>query len=953
VAVELKETLNLPKTDFPMKADLAKKEEEYLKSWEKAAIYPALKKALEGRPLFMLHDGPPYANGHLHMGHALNKILKDIINRVEIKKGKSIAYIPGWDCHGLPIEHKVLKDLGKRRGDLSDTEIRARCRESAETFAGIQAKEFQRMGILGEFENPYLTMSWDFEAEILRSLAQMVEDDRVYKGEKPVLWCGVCETALADAEVEYAPHRSTAVTVLFESVKNGKKRYYPIWTTTPWTLPANQAVAVGPDIFYTILEIVEETGPLLKGVEIVVSSEILEKMRSSQNSPWKEIVKNSKTIAKVRGSELVEEGPSLAHPIIKGKKVPLVGAAFVGTDQGTGLVHIAPGHGEEDFKVGEEHKLSRETPVNERGRYGETIREHVEEWVGKKIGELAPEMVAFLEKENTLLQSETIEHSYPHCWRCKNPVYYRATSQWFLSLERKDLRSKTLNAIGTVTWIPEKGENRIRGMIETRPDWCLSRQRAWGVPIPAVHCRKCNKTTLDPLLVNKMADRTDEEGLDFWFDDHKREAFLADYHCTHCGGSDIEREKDILDVWFDSGVSHEAVLKKRKDTKWPADLYLEGSDQHRGWFHSSLLTSMALEGAPPYRSVLTHGFVVDGQGRKMAKTLGNVISPKEITDKYGADVLRLWVASADYQEDTRLSSEIVNNMVDSYRKIRNTIRFILGNIDDLKDGAPGPLSPDPLDRWVLSVWERTKREILSSYNEKKFSQVISQMNNFCAVTLSAHYFDIAKDRLYAEASGGPLRRGTQKTLRLLLDEILPLIHPILPFTTTEIVLHDRTGENYKQTGDRPDLALLDIVTRPFPALAPERENASLEQSIERLLEVRSVLGKISDDLKKEKIIRTTMELWLDLTGETKKIDTENLGEDFLENFFIVSRLTCNEGGKTPPVGEAELGVAEGRITLYKAPGTKCERCWLIRENTGKNAESLPVCKRCYKVVKGS
>ncbi len=951
--MEFKETLNLPKTDFPMKADLAKKEEEYLKSWEEASIYQTVKNALEGRPLFMLHDGPPYANGHLHMGHALNKILKDILNRVMIKKGMSIAYIPGWDCHGLPIEHKVLKDLGKRRGDLSDTEIRARCRESADTFATIQAQEFQRMGVLGDFANPYLTMSWDYEAEILRTLARMVEDNRVYKGEKPVLWCGVCETALAEAEVEYAPHRSSAVTVLFESSNMARKRYYPIWTTTPWTLPANQAVAVGPDIPYTILQISEKVGPLLQGVEIVVSSEIFEKVKNQQNSVWKEIGEKSKKITEIKGKDLVLDNPSLTHPVIKGKRVPLVGAEFVGTDQGTGLVHIAPGHGEEDFQVGEEYKLSRETPVDEKGRYGDAIKEHVVEWVGKKIGELSPEIISFLEKGQILLQSETIEHSYPHCWRCKNPVYTRATAQWFLSLEKKNLRQDTLKALGTVEWIPEKGENRIRGMIETRPDWCLSRQRAWGVPIPAIHCRTCNKTSLDPLLVNKMADKTEKEGLDFWFDDRKRTLFLEDYHCIHCKGTEIDREKDILDVWFDSGVSHEAVLKKRKDTKWPADLYLEGSDQHRGWFHSSLLTSMSLEGAPPYRSVLTHGFVVDGQGRKMAKTLGNVISPKEITEKYGADVLRLWVASADYQEDTRLSPEIVNNMVDSYRKIRNTIRFILGNINDLKENTPGQLSKDPLDRWVLSVWERTKKEILFSYNEKRFSQVISQLNNFCAVTLSAHYFDIVKDRLYAEAPEAPLRKDTQKTLRLLLDEILPLIHPILPFTTTEIVLHDKTGADYEKTKDRPEAALLDIVTRPFPALAPERECPSLEESIERLLEIRSVLGKISDELKKEKILRTTMELWLDLSGELQTLNTENFGEDFLKSFFIVSRLTWNEKSTPQALGESELGFTEGKIRLFKAPGKKCERCWLIRENTGKNPESLPICQRCHEVVKHS
>lgn len=928
-----------------MKADLPQKEERYLAVWRAQGLYQKYEKMAGDRPNFILHDGPPYANGHLHMGHALNKILKDIINRVAIKKGMKISYIPGWDCHGLPIEHKVLKDMGKRRGDLSDGEIRSQCRKSADTFAKLQAEEFLRMGILGDFGNPYLTMDWGYEADILRQLGKMVEQGRVYKGEKPVLWCGFCETALADAEVEYAPHRSTSVTVLFPSEIAGRRRYYPIWTTTPWTLPANQAVAVGGEIIYAILELTDDLGPLQKGTEVVIAQEIYDLLDKKTSALWSGLKEKTKMTRTMTGSALEKESPRLIHPVDPRRTVPLVVGNFVGTDQGTGLVHIAPGHGEEDFHVGETYGLSRETPVDERGRYGEKIREIEAEWVGKKIGEMGPLMTSFLEKGGRLLASESIEHSYPHCWRCKNPVYYRATSQWFLSLEEKNLREKTLEAIGTVTWIPSKGENRIRGMIETRPDWCLSRQRAWGVPIPAIFCRKCGKTSLEPGLIAKVAEKTEKEGLDFWFDDATRKEFLKEVTCPHCGGTDIEREKDILDVWFDSGVSHEAVLKKRKGTKWPADLYLEGSDQHRGWFHSSLLTSMAIEGTPPYKTVLTHGFVVDGQGRKMAKTLGNVISPKEITDKFGADVLRLWAASADYQEDTRLSSEIVNNTVDSYRKIRNTVRFMLSNLYDFSRNVNTGLNiGDPLDLWALSRWEATKKEIVRAYEEKNFSQVISQLNNFCSVTLSAQYFDMIKDRLYAEAPQGEVRTATQQTLRILLNELLPLLHPILPFTTTEIVLHDKKM-------DSPDEAVLNILMEPFPGFFPDREKKDLEASIGQLLEIRSALGKASDELKKEKTIKTTMDLHIVLRGEERNINPLGFPKELLETFFIVSELSFNTKEETPSLsGEIPLDDLKAAMILYRAEGEKCERCWLIRKDIRQNKDNWPICQRCYKAI---
>ncbi len=949
--MDFKNTLNLPKTDFPMKADLPTKEPEYLAVWSTEDLYAKVAESTKNRPLFLLHDGPPYANGHLHMGHAMNKILKDIINRAALKKGLRISYVPGWDCHGLPIEHKVLKDLGKKRSDLSAIEIRKKCRESATLYSEIQKKEFMRMGILGDFRHPYLTMDFAYEAEILRSLGRMNDQGRIYKGEKPVLWCGTCETALADAEVEYGPHKSPSVTVLFAREVEGDRIFYPIWTTTPWTLPANQAVAVNPDIRYAILRLNHDALNLEKGARLVVAEDILRRLEKENTSPWREILGISSLVASKSGAELLAEHPRLVHPFIPGKTVPLVAGNFVQTDQGTGLVHIAPGHGEEDFEVGRANNLPSDTPVTGKGRFGNAIALIDPEWEGLRILDAAPHVIALLERTRTLLHQGMLDHSYPHCWRCKNPVFYRATSQWFLSLETGDLREKTLEAIGKVRWIPAKGENRIRGMIETRPDWCLSRQRAWGVPIPAFSCNKCGKSTLDGAFIRKIAERTEREGVDFWFDPENVHSLLENIRCPACGGTDLTLEEDILDVWFDSGISHEAVLRKRADLAWPADLYLEGSDQHRGWFHSSLLASMALEGSPPYRSVLTHGFVVDGQGKKMAKTLGNVIAPAEIIDKYGADVLRLWVAASDYQEDTRLSIEIMNNLVDGYRKIRNTFRYMLSNLSDFPLDSPCAESTDILDRWILSVWERTKDAVLEAYDSYRFSQIVQILNHFCSISLSAQYFDMIKDRLYAESPKGSLRRNTQGTIAIILDELSAILHPLLPFTTTEIIHH--ASQNPARTLHESTMTILE---KPFPARIPKRIDQSLEEMIDRLLGLRAVLGKLADDLKKEKRVGSTLELHLRVAGDPARYNPAHWTEDFFETFFIVSKFTWATAHE-PRSSEAVLARADGPdpgsvLELLPAPGLKCERCWLRKTTTGKNSENLPICDRCHRVLKG-
>lgn len=930
-----------------MKADLPRKEKEYLAEWKHRDIYAETRKRLAGKPLFLLHDGPPYANGHLHMGHAMNKILKDMINRVAIKQGKNIAYVPGWDCHGLPIEHKVLKDLGKRRSDLSALEIRKKCRESAMAFAAIQKEEFIRMGVLADWDHPYLTMDFRYEANILRSLATLAESGRVYKGEKPVLWCGTCETALADAEVEYAPHKSTSLTVLFRSVAPGPTRYFPIWTTTPWTLPANQAVAVNPDLSYVVLKLDRAVGILEAADEIVLAEKLRDQFLLGDNS-WSEILNYSSVLERVSGATLIGEDQGLRHPLLEGRIVPLVAGAFVETDQGTGLVHIAPGHGEEDFFVGRENHLTTETPVNEKGRFSEKIADIDPELAGVRILEATTPVTGHLERTSTLLFKKEITHSYPHCWRCKNPVYTRATSQWFLSLETDNLRQKTLEAISRVQWIPEKGETRIRGMIENRPDWCLSRQRAWGVPIPAVTCNACRTSHLEGAFIRTLAKRTENEGIDFWFDPREQKALLQAFRCPDCGGGDLTAEEDILDVWFDSGVSHEAVLKQRADMKWPADLYLEGSDQHRGWFHSSLLTSMALEGSPPYNAVLTHGFVVDGQGKKMAKTMGNVISPSEIIDKYGADVLRLWVAASDYQEDTKLSAEILNNLVDGYRKIRNTFRFMINNLFDGPSGTGSEL--DPLDRWILSIWERTRIILEDAYKTHRFGLVVQTLNNFCSISLSAQYFDMIKDRLYAEKHDSALRRGTQHTLAILLEELTAFIHPILPFTSEEIAKSSRGGRNAAT-----DSAAFEIIATPFPEQHPERIEADLEKTFNHLLSLRAEFGKMTDELKKEKIIGNTTEVSLRITGKTAMDSFSHLSGSLMETFFIVSGWSWAAGPSLHTGGKilvSSVHEASGlTLDILEAPGEKCQRCWLKKESTGKNIEQWPLCTRCFTVVR--
>ncbi|MEK6526718.1 MAG: isoleucine--tRNA ligase, partial [Nitrospirota bacterium] len=779
--MDYKTTLNLPRTDFPMKANLPQREPELLAWWERERLYERIQEVGRRRPLYVLHDGPPYANGRIHIGHALNKILKDIIIKSKTMAGYQVPYVPGWDCHGLPIEHQVLKELGDKKKDLDTLAIRKLCREYAEKYYRIQRDEFRRLGVLGDWEHPYLTMDPSYEATIIQEFGKFVAKGGVYKGLKPVLWCTADQTALAEAEVEYEDHTSPSIYVKFP-VENpqGKFRidptkgtYFVIWTTTPWTLIANRAISVNPHFMYCWVQ--TPVG------ELIIAQDLVEPCMKAfgYKAGDFEVTKGA-----YAGLELAGPNPVLCrHPWLS-LTVPIVMGEHVTKEQGTGCVHTAPGHGQEDYEVGQRYGLEVYAPVDSQGRF---IKE-VEHFGGQKVFEANREIIKLLNNRGMLVKEEMITHSYPHCWRCKKPVITRATEQWFVSMETNRLRAQALDEIGRVRWIPPWGQDRIHGMIENRPDWCLSRQRAWGTPIPGFTCTICKSVLADPRVIEHVAALVAKHGADVWYQKSAIELMPAGTICPKCGGRAYEKEKDILDVWFESGVSHAAVLKPRGQGWWPADLYLEGSDQHRGWFHSALLASVTTDEKAPYKSVLTHGFVVDGAGKKMSKSAGNVVAPQDVIKQSGAEVLRLWVAAQDYREDLRISQEILNHLVEAYRKIRNTCRFLLSNLYDFDPTVhrvPYERLPE-LDRWALLRLGEVIPRVKRGYEEFEFHTIFHALNNFCAVDLSAIYLDILKDRLYTFHRDSPLRRSSQTVLFDALVALTKLMAPILSFTADEI-----------------------------------------------------------------------------------------------------------------------------------------------------------------------
>src|SRR5437667_8456842 len=862
MTMDYKATLSLPQTDFPMKANLPQREPEILARWERERLYELIQEARRGRPLYVLHDGPPYANGRIHIGHALNKILKDVIVKSKTMEGYQVPFVPGWDCHGLPIEHQVLKELGPKKKTLGKTEIRRLCREYAEKYFKIQREEFQRLGVLGDWQNPYLTMTYDYEAAVLREVGKFVEGGGVYKGKKPVLWCTVDETALAEAEVEYEEHTSPSIYVKFP-LENSPQLLssravlgvnFPsdvktvsivIWTTTPWTLPANQAVCLHPDFDYAFVRVGDEV--------LVIAEKLVDAVAKACGLSGYSVLGVRKGRIQLGGFE----GLRCRGPASEGTSPILLGE-FVTLDQGTGCVHIAPGHGQEDYELALKYNdpqyrpviqapLEILAPVDDQGRFTDAAPE----WRGKTVFEANPQIVQKLKASGVLLGEGTFTHTYPHCWRCKNPVIFRATEQWFVSMEKNELRKKALEEIDTrVRWIPKWGRDRIYGMIQNRPDWCLSRQRVWGVPIPGFSCRGCGKVLITPEIVEHVAKLVEQHGTDVWFEREAAELLPTGTTCSKCGGHDFDKERDILDVWFESGVSHAAVLKPRGKAAgqawWPADLYLKGSDQNRGWFHSSLRASVTTDNRAPYKAVLTHGFVLDGEGNKMSKSAGNVVAPQEVIKQYGAEILRLWVATQDYQDDLRISPAILAQLGETYRKLRNTARFLLSNLYDF-DPAGNRVQFEKLpelDRWALMRLHNLITKIKCGYEEFDFRQITHELDYFCAVDMSAIYLDILKDRLYTFRKDSPLRRGSQTVLFDVLGALTKLIAPILSFTAEEI--WQSIPEQHREA---PSIQLTS-----FPKPDSRWLDTELKKRWERLLRYREEVQGFLEVLRREKRI---------------------------------------------------------------------------------------------------
>jgi isoleucyl-tRNA synthetase len=927
--MEYKNTLNLPKTTFPMKANLPKREPEFLKKWEENRIYQTQRQISKDRPKYILHDGPPYANGHIHIGTALNKILKDFIIKSKNMAGFNGDYVPGWDCHGLPIEHQVDKELGSKKASYTITDKRKLCRKFANEYLNIQREEFKRLGVLGEWDNPYQTMSYDYEATIAREFGRFVGKGSVYKGKKPVYWCASCETALAEAEVEYDDHESPSIYVKFPAISDFgdrfpalkcKKVFVLIWTTTPWTIPANLGIAFHPDYTYVAAEV--------DGEVWVLAEALLEQVMAKGGK------KSYQIIEKMPGKAFA--GLKCRHPFIDRESV-LILANYITLDTGTGCVHTAPGHGQEDYESGLEYHIPIYSPVDDQGRFTPDVAF----FAGQFVFDSNDAVIQKIREVGALIRTEPYKHPYPHCWRCKNPIIFRATEQWFISMDKSDLRRKALAEIDRVKWIPHWGHDRIYGMIQNRPDWCISRQRAWGVPIIAFTCKGCGELLLDERYAEYVSGIFAKDGADAWFDLSSKELLPPGTRCPKCRQDEFEKETDILDVWFDSGVSYAAVCEKRPNLKSPADMYLEGSDQHRGWFHSSLLAAVGTRGYAPYHSVLTHGFVVDGEGRKMSKSFGNVIAPEEVISRYGAEILRLWVAAEDYRDDIRISEEILSRLSEAYRRIRNTCRFLLGNLYDFdpqNDSVPDSQLLE-MDRWILLRIEKLIARLREAYAGFEFHAVFHSLHNFCAVDLGSLYLDILKDRLYTAPASSPQRRAAQTALYRILDVIVRLMAPVLSFTAEEVwELLPGTREDHPSV----HLAL-------FPEVKTQYLDEKLEERWNRLLEVRGEVSKALEMARKEKLIGNSLEAGVVLNGSASLQLFLKENGNLLKDLFIVSQVDIVDAFHAGFYSSKEV---EGlHILIRRAEGKKCDRCWVYDPKTGENMAHPTVCPRCSAALK--
>ncbi|HNV46359.1 MAG TPA: isoleucine--tRNA ligase [Spirochaetota bacterium] len=917
--MDYSKTINLPETDFPMKANLAQREPEMLKRWEAAGLYTAILASRDGAPLYVLHDGPPYANGNIHMGHALNKILKDVIVKHKTMMGFRAPYVPGWDCHGLPIELHVTRELGEKAKELAKIDIRRRCRKYADKFVKIQMAEFKRLGVFGNYENPYLTMAPAYEAKIVETFGNILKEGFIYKSKKPIYWCPTCVTALAEAEVEYDNHTSPSIYVKFKvdpssfhaDGVDAHNLFVAIWTTTPWTLPANLAICFHPEFEYSVFR---------AGKEFLIMADGLAEQMSSITGL---ALEDKRPIAKDSIENL-----KVSHPFIKRESKVIFGD-FVTLDAGTGIVHIAPGHGQEDYVVGLKYGIDTLSPVDDEGRFTDEYAA----MKGENVFDANPKIVQMLKDTGVLIFTNAIEHSYPHCWRCKKPLIFRATEQWFMKIDHRDMRQTALAETDRVVWIPAWGAQRFRGMVESRPDWCLSRQRSWGVPIPSFRCKKCQANLMTAETVLHFAKLSLTKSIDAWYSEDIANLVPAGTTCS-CGGTEFEKEFDILDVWFDSGVSHFAVLDEWKELRWPSDIYLEGSDQHRGWFQSSLWPAIALRQRAPYHTVLTHGFLLDDKGKAMSKSEGNVIHPEEIIKKYGADILRLWVSSEDYRNDVRIGFEMLNQVADSYRKIRNTFKFIIGNLSDFSPDKAVPYAQlADIDKWMLHKLYHLANQTMESYEKFEFHMVYRRILNFCAVELSSIYFDISKDILYIEAKDAPSRRSNQTVLAEVYHALVRLVAPVLSFTAEEIWQFNKNTDSIHQQVYHP--------------LRDEYDNPAIDEKMERLVEIKTDALKALELKRKAKEIGTSLEAELVIHAKSASARELLAGMADITRFFQVSKVTL--------AAEKAEGMSEydnSFIAVAKSAGVKCVRCWnyFDRAQIGANPDHPELCARCTDII---
>ncbi len=914
------ETLNLPKTDFPMRANLPKREPEFLSFWEEIDIYNEVQNKNKGKPKFVLHDGPPYANGDIHLGTALNKVLKDIIVKYYSMAGYDAPYVPGWDTHGLPIEQQAIKNMGLDRDKIDVVEFRRHCQDYALKYLDIQREQFKRLGVRGEWDKPYITLLPEFEAVQIKVFGAMATKGYIYKGLKPVYWCADCETALAEAEIEYNDKTSASIYVKFPVI-DGKgiipeNAYVIIWTTTPWTLPANLAISVHPDFDYLLLEVNSE--------QYVVAKGLLEEIAT--NLGWEDY----KVVKEFKGAEL--ENVKCQEPLFNRESLVILGK-HVTLEAGTGCVHTAPGHGEDDYLVGKEYDLGIISPVDNEGKF----TSEAGKYEGLFVEDANKEIISDLANQGNLLKASEIEHQYPYCWRCKHPILYRATEQWFVSID--NFRQDALDAIDGVKWIPAWGRERIFNMVRDRGDWCISRQRTWGVPIPIFYCQECNETIINETTIDWISKLFAENGSDIWFAKEANELVPPGTKCS-CGSTSFIKETDIMDVWFDSGSSHMAVLETHPDLHWPAEMYLEGSDQHRGWFNSSLSTAVAVRGSAPYKSVLTHGFLVDEQGKKMSKSLGNVVDPLKLTKELGADILRLWVSSADYRSDVSVSDNIIKQTAEAYRKIRNTCRFILGNISDFTPEEDLVTYEDltELDKWALIKLDKLVARVTKAYQNYEFHVVFHAIHNFCTVDLSNIYFDILKDKLYCSLPDDKERRAAQSVLYQIIKVLMVLLTPILAFTSEEIWAYLR------KDGEPQSVQLLD-----WPEVA-DYNDEELEKRISQLLETREVVTKALEEARKDKIIGHSLGAQVTIYGEDEWLDCWNKTGN-LEKVFIVSQVVIGSLVDKPDNALALDNVEGVWVDVKPAAGEKCERCWIIEPTVGQDKNHPTLCDRCSEVIK--